>query len=174
MSEAAAAVAPPEVAAAPQGPPSVEKKPEAKPFRFGWKPGAKFSIDGFLVEGCLDGTVLINDKLQVGFRSLSVEELQLVEACVDMTQSSRFSGKYLTNELTIAQIYWSMESLNGKPLPKRIDVGDWGKKNLLEADLRSKFVRGLPGVFFDMVTAALNEFDRRCKELISPEAVKSF
>lgn len=158
----------PETAAAP---PSAPKK-DPVPYKFKFTPGPSFSIDGFLINQYMEGTVHLNEQMTVTFRTLSVEQTQHVERSVDV-QNQSLTIKYIANEMTIAQIYHALQAMQGKSIPAI--PADYGTKDYKpEADFRRKWIRGLPGVIFDLITVALGEFERHAKEIVSPENIRNF
>lgn len=152
-------------AAVASGPAPAPSKPKRE-YRFKFVPDAKFSVDNLLVSGSLEATIAFNDKLTATYRTMSIEGAQRVERVVDPRDQTR-SLKFGMNELTIAQVYQTLVAINGKAIPPTAPEGSG-------ADPRMVLIRSLPTVFFDQIVEGLNEFDARCKELISEGAVKSF
>jgi hypothetical protein len=164
--------APTASATAPTAPPPEAPKVEAKPYRFKFKGGEGFSLDALLIKGFLQADVQLSDQMVVSYRTLSVDQLQQIESVIDV-QNVAVTGKYQANELTIAQIYHSVQALNNKDIP-RVPPTFGTRDYKPETDQRRTWIRNLPGVLFDLITSALTEFERHAKELISPESVRNF
>lgn len=166
----AAAVAP---APAPVAPVAAAPKVDAKPYQYDFVPTqGSWGVDGFLRNQYLEGTIKFSAELIATYRTLTVDETQAVESAPDIT-NPKVSIKFAANEMSIAQIYHSLQSVNGTPMPPV--PAEFGTKDYkAEADPRRKWVRKLPGVMFDLLLRGLTEFERRAKEAISPEAVKNF
>jgi hypothetical protein len=155
----------------PQPQPAVASSPSAVPskkreYRFKFVPGERFSLDHLLVSGSLEATLQFNDKLSATYRTMSIDGAQKVEQVIDPREQGK-SLKFGMNELTIMQVYHTLVAINGKAIPP---VSPDGAK----PDPRMTLIRSLPTVFFDQIVEGLNEFDARCKELISEGAVKNF
>jgi hypothetical protein len=169
MADPAAPTAPPlKAAAAPVArpeSPAKDAKPETK-YKFELTEGAKFSLDNLLVQGSLEATLKLQDRVTATYRTLSVEEIQKVENAVPVGDQRDKSMKFVMNEMTIGQLYHSLIAMNGKALPA---PGDGTEK-----DTKKHIVRNLPGVLFDLLVQGYNEFDRRSKELVTGENLRNF
>jgi len=143
--------------------------PQEPPFKFELVKGDTFTLDHLLVNGSLTATIKISSQLTVTFKTLSVEQLQLVEKAVDLSKQRDLTAKYVMNEMTIAQIYHSLQALNGKAIPNVPE-----KLTDPDTDPRRGFIRKLPGVLFDQIVQGLNEFERHAKALVSGESLKNF
>ena len=153
-------------APAPAADPAPEGKKDAVKNQFSIADASKFSIDQMLVQGSVSATLKLQDKITATFRTLSVDEIQKVEDVMPLTDMRQKTLKFLQNEMTIMQLYYSLTALNGKDLPA---AGDGGKE-----DPRMSLLRQLPGVLFDILIRGFNEFDRRAQELVSGEALRTF
>jgi len=143
--------------------------PKEPPFKFEIIKGETFTLDHLLVNGSLTATIKISDQLTVTFKTMSVEQLQLVEKAVDLSKQRDLTAKYVMNEMTISQIYHSLQALNGKAIPHVPE-----KLTDPDQDPRRGFIRKLPGVLFDQIVQGLNEFERHAKGLVSGESLKNF
>lgn len=149
---------------------SAEEKPAKKdkyPFKYTLEAGDKFSLDRMLTHGGVEATIRFNEKVSAAFRSMDVAEIQRTEALVDLTQSKEKTAKYIMNGMTISQLYFSLVSVNEKPLPPIASDGE-------KEDKRREFIQKLPGQLFDLLVRGLNEFDEHCKELVSGETLQNF
>jgi hypothetical protein len=171
--QAAPASAPAKVASPPANPKSQPPTPPEKgekkddsPNKFAIAEASKFTIDNMLVQGSVEVTLKLQEKVTATYRTLSVEDIQKVENVMPLTEMREKSLKFLQNEMTIAQLYYSLIALNGKPLPP---AGDGGKE-----DKRMAILRNLPGVLFDILVQGFSEFDRRAQALVSGENLKNF
>ena len=167
---AAPAAAPPKVASPPATKPAAATPPAGEQkevkTKFELAESSKFTIDQMLVQGSVEATLKLQDKVTATFRTLSVEEIQKIEDVLPMSQMREKSLKFLQNEMTISQLYYSLIALNGKPLPP---AGDGGTE-----DKRKGILRNLPGVLFDLLVLGFNEFDQRAKALVSGENLRNF
>lgn len=166
----AAALAAEAAPAAPKPPGPPAKKDS---FKFDLIANGKFSIDTVLTTGTLEATLKFNPELQATYRTMSASEIQACEEIVDDAMRKERSAKFVMNELTICQLYYSLVSLNGKAIPAA------GKKpytvrDPVEPNPRREWIRNLAGPLFDLVTLGLNEFDKRAKTVVTKESVANF
>ena len=161
--------APPPSGAKPPPAPAADAKEDPKKDapknQFSIADASKFSIDQMLAQGSVSATLKLQDKITATFRTLSVDEIQKVEAVMPLNEMREKTLKYMQNEMTILQLYYSMTALNGKDLPAAVEGEDDKRMNLL---------RQLPGVLFDILVRGYSEFDRRAQELVSGEALRTF
>lgn len=149
---------------------SSEEKPAKKdkyPFKYTLEAGDNFSVDRMLTHGGVEATIRFNEKVSAAFRSMDVSEIQRTEALVDLTQSKEKTAKYIMNEMTISQLYLSLVSVNGKPLPPIASDG-------AKVDKRREFIQKLPGQMFDLLVRGLTEFDEHCKQLVGGDSLQNF
>lgn len=158
------------------GAPSVEKPaapaaapaaPKTVPFEFKLEADDKFTLDQMLRTSWVEAGIRFNDKLVASYRTMSVDAIQAIEGAVDLARQKDKTAKFIWNEMTIAQLYFAVQTLNGKPLPAPGVFTD-------EKDERRKFIRNLPGALFDLLVKGLNEFDAHCKRLVGGDNVKNF
>jgi len=171
------APAPPLKAAAPApsvAPPQKDKAAEKESdWKYALKDGAKFSIDHLLVQGSLEATLQLQERMTATYRTLSVEEIQKVESVLPLGEMRDKSMQFLTNEMTITQLYFSLIAMNGKALPA-VPSPEELEKMPGKKDPRREILRNMPGVMFDILTAGFNEFDQRAKALVKGDAVANF
>ena len=148
-----------------------EKKEEEKsPYKFKFHPD-DFSIDIMLTHGFVRGTILFNDKFKATYRSLCLDDCQQCERVIDPERDKGKSLKFLNNELTIKQVYFALESINGQTLPPPPPKTEKGEE---QEDARDRKIRALPGQMFDLLVQGLNDFEARCNVLVSKGAIENF
>lgn len=173
MDPAATAVSAEEAIAKPATPspdPRPPEKAKPYPFRFQLHKGEEFTLDHMLRKGYVQAGIEISKGFIVVIRTMSVDQIQAVEALANPKEDSK-TLKYIMNQLTIGQIYFSVMAINGagaNPMPP--DPAE----RMTEKDQRWKWVKALAGPAFDQLTAAMVEFDVHAKALVSAENIRNF
>ena len=156
-----------------KSPAEAPDKKKSEPFVFKFESNGKFSIDYLLLEGRIESTIIFSKEIRATYRTMSAEEIQACEEIVDADMRQERTLKFLKNEMTIAQLYYSLVALNNKDCPPA--NGKYkSKKDVDASDPKREFVRNLAGPLFDMVVKGLDEFDRHAKSLITKDAVANF
>ena len=158
----AATATKPVAAPAPAG---VEQK--APTFEFKFEPGEKFTLDQMLLTNYVEAVIRFTQQLSATFRTTSANAIQAIEGAVDIAKQKDKTAKFVWNEMTIAQLYFAVFAINGKPLPP---MGDFTN----EKDDKRIYIRSLPGPLFDILVKGLNDFDKHCKQLVGGVSVKLF